>query len=199
MLKHCYLPPTMLDSVIIPLVKNKCGDLSDNNNYRPIAISCIISKVFESIILHRIEDYLWTTDNQFGFKAHHSTDLCVYALTEFIEYFKSRSTSVYVAFLDAKSEKSILGFSLKKIIDRQMPLYLVKILCYWYRNQSMYVRLSLVYLLPFTCIPLFVSGGIHFCIYPIVISAIVVITIRCFKSVSVCDTCALFYHIFYFV
>ena len=54
------------------------------------------------------------TDNQFGFKAHHSTDLCVYALTEFIEYFKSRSTSVYVAFLDAKSEKSILGFYLKK-------------------------------------------------------------------------------------
>ena len=29
------------------------------------------------------------------------TDLCIYALSEFIEYFKSRSTSVYVAFLDA--------------------------------------------------------------------------------------------------
>ena len=53
----------MLDSVIIPLVKNKCGDLSDKNNYRPIAISCIISKVVENIILHRIEDYLWTTDD----------------------------------------------------------------------------------------------------------------------------------------
>ena len=26
------------------------------------------------------------------------------------------------------------------MIDRQMPLYLVKNLCYWYRNQSMYVR-----------------------------------------------------------
>ena len=65
----------MLNSVIIPLEKNKFGDLSDKNNYRPIAISSIISKVFENIILHRIEDYLWTTDNQFGLKAHHSTDL----------------------------------------------------------------------------------------------------------------------------
>ena len=27
MLKHSYLPPAMLDSVIIPLVKNNCGDL----------------------------------------------------------------------------------------------------------------------------------------------------------------------------
>ena len=42
MLKHSYLPPAMLDSVIIPLAKNRCGDLSDKNNYRPIAISCII-------------------------------------------------------------------------------------------------------------------------------------------------------------
>ena len=92
MLKHSYLPPAILDSVILPLVKNKCRDLSDKNNYRPIPISCVISKVFENIILHRIEDYLWTTDSQFGFKAHYSTDLCVYALTEFIEYFKSRST-----------------------------------------------------------------------------------------------------------
>ena len=83
MFKHSYLPSAMLDSVIIPLVKNKCGDLSDISNYRPIAISCIVSKIFENVILLRIEEYLWTTDNQFGFKAHHSIDLCVYALTEF--------------------------------------------------------------------------------------------------------------------
>ena len=88
MFKHSYLPSAMLDSVIIPLVKNKCGDLSDTStcNYRPIAISCIVSKILENVILQRIKEYLWTTDNQFGFKAHHSTDLC--ALTEFIEYFK---------------------------------------------------------------------------------------------------------------
>ena len=29
MFKHSYLPSAMLDSDIIPLVKNKCGDLSD--------------------------------------------------------------------------------------------------------------------------------------------------------------------------
>ena len=91
----------MLDSVIVPLVKNKCGDLSDKNNYRPIALSSIVSKVFEKVILERLEEYLWTADNQFGFRASHSTDLCVYALTEFIEYFKSRSSSVFVAFLVA--------------------------------------------------------------------------------------------------
>ena len=101
MFKHCYIPQCMINSVIVPLIKNKCGDQTDKNNYRPIALSSIISKVFEHVIAERLEVYLWTNDNQFGFKSGHSTDLCIYALTELIEYFKSRSTSVYVAFLDA--------------------------------------------------------------------------------------------------
>ena len=37
----------MINSVIIPLIKNKCDVQTDKNNYRPIALSSIISKVFE--------------------------------------------------------------------------------------------------------------------------------------------------------
>ena len=85
---------------VIQAVKIKCGNLADNNNYRPIALSSISSKVFEYVILFRLEDYLWTNDNQFEFKPSHSTDLCVYALAKFIAYFKSRSTSIYVALFD---------------------------------------------------------------------------------------------------
>ena len=83
-----------INSVIIPLIKNKCGDQIDKNNSRAIALSSIISKVFEHILAEQLEIYLWTNDNQFGFKSGHSTDLCIYALTESIEYFKSRSPSV---------------------------------------------------------------------------------------------------------
>ena len=92
----CYIPQLLIiiNSVIIPLIKDKCGDHTDKNNYRPIALSSIISKVFEHILAERLEIYLWTNDTQFGFKSDHSTDLCIYALTKFFEYFKSRSTSV---------------------------------------------------------------------------------------------------------
>ena len=101
MFTHCYMPSSMIKSIIVPLVKKKCGNLADKNNHRPIALSSISSKVFEHVIPFRLEDYLWTNDNQFGFKPSHSTDLCVYALAEFFEYFKSRSTSIYIAFLDS--------------------------------------------------------------------------------------------------
>ena len=78
MFKHSYMPQSMIYSIIVPLVKNQCGNLTDKNNYRPIALSSITSKVFEHIILLGLEEYLWTTDNQFGFKSGHSTDLCIY-------------------------------------------------------------------------------------------------------------------------
>ena len=96
---HGYLPQGLMDTKIIPLVKNKCGKLSDKNNYRPVAISNSLSKVFELILLDRCEEYLWTSGNQFGFKADHSTEMCIYALHEFIDYYRSRSTNVYVTFL----------------------------------------------------------------------------------------------------
>ena len=126
---------------IVPLVNNKSGDLTDKNNYRPIALSSIASKIFEHIIILRLEEYVWTNDNQFGFKSGYSTDLCIYALSKFIEYFKSRSTSVYVAFLEAsKAFDKISHWTLvRKLIVRKVPIYLVKILCYWIQHQIMSV------------------------------------------------------------
>ena len=41
----CYMPSSMIDSIIVPLVQNKCGNLADNNNYRPIALFSIPLKV----------------------------------------------------------------------------------------------------------------------------------------------------------
>ena len=37
-LSHGYLPPAMIKTTIVPLVKNKCGNITDSNNYRPIAL-----------------------------------------------------------------------------------------------------------------------------------------------------------------
>ena len=137
----------MINSIIVPLVKNKCGNLTDKNKYRPIALSSITSKVFEHIILLRVEEYLWTTDNQFGFKSGHSTDLCIYAPSELIKYFKSRFTSVYIAFLDAsKVFDKISHWTLFwKLINKNVPMYLIKVLCYWYQHQLMSVRWDILF------------------------------------------------------
>ena len=72
-LMYEYLLPSFCEVTIIPLVKSKIGDLTDVNNYRAIAISPAISKIFESILLCRIESHDDADDYRFGFKHHHST------------------------------------------------------------------------------------------------------------------------------
>ena len=90
----------MSKTIIVPIIKNKCRNVSDSNNNRKIALATIMSKLFQSVILLKCEMFLDTCPNQFGFKKGHSTDMCIYVLKEIIEYFKSRST-VIVTFLDA--------------------------------------------------------------------------------------------------
>jgi len=53
-LKDGYVPSQFMHSVIIPLVKNKCDSLTDINNYRAIAISSVMSKLFEMLLLDSV-------------------------------------------------------------------------------------------------------------------------------------------------
>ena len=87
-MSHGYIPQPLIETTIVPIIKNKAGNLSSGNNYRPIALANVMSKVFESLIILRCEQFLTTADNQFGFKSGHSTDFCIYTLKEFIEYYK---------------------------------------------------------------------------------------------------------------
>ena len=52
---HGYLPESMLSVIIAPVIKDKAGNINAKDNYRPIALASIISKVVEIIMLNRME------------------------------------------------------------------------------------------------------------------------------------------------
>ena len=93
-LSNGYLPIALIETTIIPIVKNKSCNLSDSNIYRSIALATIVSKKLESVLLIKCSEYVTTCDNQFAFKSCHSTGLCIYTLKEFIECYKNRETTV---------------------------------------------------------------------------------------------------------
>ena len=63
-LAHGYLPPAMIETTIVLIVKNKSGNLSDSSNHRPIALATIVSKMFESVLLLNVQNiYLLLTIN----------------------------------------------------------------------------------------------------------------------------------------
>ena len=65
MLFHGYMPENMLSAVLSSVIKNKNASLNVKKNYRPVSISTVISKIFEKILLKRIESYISTCSNQF--------------------------------------------------------------------------------------------------------------------------------------
>ena len=73
---HGFLPGAMLSVVLVPVIKDKCTKINDSDNYRPITLASVISKVVEKILLNRMSYVLLTTCNQFGFKSKWDTDSC---------------------------------------------------------------------------------------------------------------------------
>ena len=101
-----------------------------------------MSNIFESLILLRCEQFLTTADNQFDFKSGHNTDFCIYTLKEFIEYYKQRNTTIFVTFLDASKafERIDHWLLFKRLIDKHIPLFIIRLLVCWYFTQKMHIR-----------------------------------------------------------
>lgn len=81
----------MLAVLLVPVIKDKAGKLCSIDNYWPIALASMVSKVLESMLLDRLIDVINSSDNQFGFKRNHGTDLYVYALKEIASKNKNQN------------------------------------------------------------------------------------------------------------
>ena len=77
---HGFTPNDFNEATIFPLIKNKRKSVSDSTNYRAIALSSLLAKLFDKIILHKYSDAFTTGDMQFCFKEHSSTTKCTFAL-----------------------------------------------------------------------------------------------------------------------
>lgn len=125
---------------MIPLIKNKLKDAADPGNYRPIAITTIASKILESVLLVRLLPFLHTTDNQFGFKANHSTDTCIYILKELLNYYLSSASPVFLCFVRKAFDRVNYLKLFLKLHKRGTPLYLIGILHCWFSTQQFCVK-----------------------------------------------------------
>ena len=137
-LAHQFLPDEMLVVHLIPLIKNKLKDSADPGNYRPIAITTISSKILESLLLSRLKQYLNTSDNQFGFKAQHSTDTCIYLLKETLNYFYSSGSPIFLCFVDVRKAFDRVNYHklFLKLHERGTPAYIIGILHFWFKSQK---------------------------------------------------------------
>jgi Reverse transcriptase (RNA-dependent DNA polymerase) len=70
------------------------------DDFRGIAISSVLSKVFEHCILDRFRNYLSTNDNQFGFKKNLSCSHAIFTINNIVGCFVWGGSTVNLCAID---------------------------------------------------------------------------------------------------
>ena len=117
MLTHDVSPDDFKISILIPILKGARVDKSNANNYRVVALSSILGKMLDMIIINVQKEELETSDLQFSYKSNSSTIMRSTLLIESIQYFVKIQSSGYVLFIDAS-----------KVFDRVCHRHLFNIL-----------------------------------------------------------------------
>lgn len=141
---HSYLPEAMIRTIVVPIPKNKTGDASELSNYRPISLATVIAKVLDGIIDIQLGQHLQIHDAQFGFRSGLS-EMAILNLKHTVGYYTERSTPVYACFLDFSKAFDLVAYDRlwqKLSEDTDLPGEYIRLLKYWYGNQSNYVRWS---------------------------------------------------------
>ena len=142
MLTHGVAPAGLLLSTLVPIPKNKRGNKSDSNNYRQIAISSLLGKLFDIIILEEQHHGLITDELQFGFKKSASTVLCTSLLMETVEYYNENDTDCYLLLLDASKAFDRVEYVklFTTLRNRRICPIVLRLLMNMYINQQIQVK-----------------------------------------------------------
>ena len=142
MVTHGYVPLDLRISTLIPIPKNKKKSLNVSNNYRAIALSSVLGKTLDHILLLKYRDNLFTSDLQYGFKKHHSTTQCTFVLNEVIQYYLNNDSPVNVVLLDASRAFDRVNYVklFRLLLKRNLCPLVIRFMINMYTNQSIRVR-----------------------------------------------------------
>ena len=142
MLRHGTSPNMLKTACMVPIPKNKKGNLCDSDNYRAIALISCLSKILDLILLKKYGDKFTTSDMQFGFKDGCSTNACTFVMKETVSYYINNGNYVYAAFLDATKAFDRVNYCklFKLLLKRDVPPCVIRLIMSMYIDQSMFIK-----------------------------------------------------------
>ncbi|XP_026326836.1 uncharacterized protein LOC113235373 [Hyposmocoma kahamanoa] len=94
-LAHSYLPFDLMRTIVVPVIKNRTGDVADKSNYRPISLATVVAKVLDGVLNSYLNPYLHLYDAQFGFQPGLSTESAIVTLKHTVKYYTDRKTPIF--------------------------------------------------------------------------------------------------------
>ena len=146
-IETCTFPSQWKIAKVKPLFKNQ-GNKQDIQNYRPISILPILSKVFERHIFNAVNTYL--TENSFlyrfqsGFRKNHSTDTALLFLLDQVLLDLDKNNVSGLVFVDYSKAFDLINHDilLVKLRSYRFPDNVVKLLQSYLLNRKQCVTVN---------------------------------------------------------
>lgn len=142
-----YFPDQWKKAIIIPIPKpNK--DITNPINYRPISLLSTLSKLTEKIILSRIQAFEnhneIIIDEQFGFRAGHSTTMqaarIAFSIKE--QFSKHKTTSMCLLDIEKAFDTVWQDGLIHKLINHKFPEHLIQLVINYLKNREFVVKIN---------------------------------------------------------
>ena len=142
LLTHSHVSLHLLLAVLVPIVKDKLGDISSSKNYRSIAISSLILKIFDWVVILLFGETFGLDELQFSYQAGCSASMCTWLAVETISYFTRRGGEVFTCQADKTKAFDLVQHSklFQKLLEKKLSRIFLRLLIIMYRLQFAKVR-----------------------------------------------------------
>ena len=146
-LVHGHITKFLLLATLVPIIKDKLGSINTSKNYRSIAISSVILKIIDWIIIILFGASLGLNDLQFAYQPGVSGNMCTWAILETVDYFIRHGSEVFACTMDMTKAFDVCMHSLMfhKMIKgngtkKGLSVVFVRLLVFIYTEQFANVR-----------------------------------------------------------
>ena len=143
MIATSYIPASFCLGLMVPIPKEEnLQGPQKIENFRGITLSPVVSKIYEYCLMNLFQAYLYTCDNQFGFKPKLGCTHAIYTMRTIVDYYVANDTTVKLCFLDVSKAFDKLNHYVlfNKLMKRGTPITFIKILFNWYSSINICVQ-----------------------------------------------------------
>ena len=139
---HGHVSTVLLLASLVPIVKDKLGNIGDSSNYRSIAISSLLLKILDWVVILLYGQKLDLDQRQFSYQPKISTNMCTWMVTETIDYFSTHGSEIFLCTMDMSKAFDRVKHSVlfRKLLLKGLPVIYIRLLLRIYRDQSANVR-----------------------------------------------------------